>query len=369
MHSEHSNGSEWAHRRGRRLAAAARDEGRLDARLVSIEAALRELGAQVGATFDLMKTLPDAVHVPPGLESARQDVEVGEVRRRLEKVEILLFRTSLLEWRALDNEIVALLPKLVAAPPRVGPPLKCEMKEGEGESTGLTAASCGRKLQRQDDSWASTIASAADVDVDVVQGKVKQVAATAFFTLARDDEEVVGSAASIESVDAECPVGSVMGFEAQAAKTDAMTMVEAAERSAVDAMAKVMAVAEAKATQEAVLMLEQVQLAAAKREADAQARQQERLAAAAKAKVEAVAEAKAKQEAEEESARMRAEQETAAMMAARVAAVEGDAKVARCVDGVLAARGKIEFGTALAALIAARSRCWHDNGWEAWPRS
>ena len=79
-----------------------------------------------------------------------------------------------------------------------------------------------------------------------------------------------------------------------------------------------------------------------------------------------MAEAKAKQEAEEESARMRAEQETAAMMAARVAAVEGDAKVARCVDGVLAARGKIEFGTALAALIAARSRCWHDNGWEAW---
>ena len=208
MHSEHSNGSEWPHRRERRQAAAARDVGRLEARLVSIEASMRELGAQVGTAFGLMKVQPAAVHVPPGFDSARPADEVGEVRRRLEKVELLLFRTSLLEWHALDKEIVALLPMLVPATPQK------EEGEGEGETTVLTAASCGRKLQRQDDSWASTIASA--TDFGVVKAEVKQVAETEFFNLAQDDdcvtseevEEDVESEASVESIDAEYGVGS-----------------------------------------------------------------------------------------------------------------------------------------------------------------
>ena len=195
---------------------------------------MRELGAQVGTAFGLMKVQPAAVHVPPGFDSARPADEVGEVRRRLEKVELLLFRTSLLEWHALDKEIVALLPMLVPATPQ-RPPLKCEKKEegeGEGETTVLTANSCGRKLQRQDDSWASTIASA--IDFGVVKAEVKQVAKTEFFNLAQDDdgvtseevEEDVESAASVESIDAENPTGDALASDAEYGAGSADTVHE-----------------------------------------------------------------------------------------------------------------------------------------------
>ena len=95
----------WTVRNHKRHVALSRDMEKINSRLTSIEESLTTISS-IMATFR---------NVQGSSDKYETDVNIKDLSHRLERMEILLLRTSVADFSILDSEIRHLLPKTMAA--------------------------------------------------------------------------------------------------------------------------------------------------------------------------------------------------------------------------------------------------------------
>ena len=94
----------WPARHGRRDAAIARDRARVEDRFASLDRTLAVLSTKVDRLFEVWSQRNNA--------KTEHCCSFDSLATRIERIEILLMRTSLTDFKTLDTEIQAMLPKL-----------------------------------------------------------------------------------------------------------------------------------------------------------------------------------------------------------------------------------------------------------------
>ena len=139
--------SVWSARHAKRHAAVTRDMENICHRLDSIESSI----AMLSAKFDSMYVDGTNTQVP----TVGDCVETSSFSQRLDRLEILLFRTSVEDFSTIDKEIAQLMPRVLPATkvlerdvqsPLLSPPglaVACPISSEEVESSNSGASTTG----------------------------------------------------------------------------------------------------------------------------------------------------------------------------------------------------------------------------------